>query len=106
MKVRHLAAALVGLLALPAPLLADTGTRAGDTGISALWALANFCYAGMRAQNSSSLGWRITAFVLGFPGTLVSAIVVEEGGERVYGVDFPRADRRRYPKPLPPDMDV
>ena len=61
-----------------------------DTGIDAIWILANFCYAGMRAQHSNSRGWRIVAFIFGFPGTLVSLYFVGENSERVYGVDLPR----------------
>jgi hypothetical protein len=55
--------------------------------------LANFSYAGMRAQNHPSAGWRIVAFIFGFPGTFLSYLVVPEGGERAYGVDVPRKER-------------
>ena len=89
--------AILGILALPAPLLADTGERAGDTGLSGLWLLANFCYAGMRAQAHPGSGWRILSFIFGFPGTLLSLLVIEEGGERAYGVDLPRIDRTGRP---------
>lgn len=64
--------------------------HARDTGISAIWILANFSYAGMRAQNSPSSGWRILAFLFGLPGTLLTFFVVQEGSERAYGVDVPR----------------
>lgn len=63
---------------------------AGDGGASAVWIFANLSFAGMRAQNSSSKGWRIVAFIFGFPGTLLSLLVVDEGGERVYGIETPR----------------
>jgi hypothetical protein len=62
-------------------------------GVSALWVLANISYAGMRAQGNPSLGWRIASFLLGFPGTLVSLLAVEEGGERAYGIELPRKPR-------------
>ncbi|WP_147269653.1 hypothetical protein [Rhodanobacter denitrificans] len=62
---------------------------AGQTGVSAIWILANLSYAGMRAQNSPSAGWRIVSFLFGFPGTFLSYLVVVEGGERAYGVDIP-----------------
>lgn len=80
------------LLVLPAPLAFyvsgnDTTT---DAGVSGLWVLANISYAGMRAQNSSSWGWRIVAFIVGFPGTLISLITIKEGSERAYGVDISR----------------
>jgi hypothetical protein len=58
----------------------------GSTGVSGLWVLANISYAGMRAQGSPSEGWRIAAFILGFPGTLVSYFVVDEGRCRAYGI--------------------
>jgi len=67
-----------------------TAQDAGDSGASALWIFANLSYAGMRAQNSSSKAWRIIAFIFGFPGTLLSFFVVDEGGERVYGIEMPR----------------
>lgn len=82
------------LLCLPSLLWADTGERAQDTGLSAIWLLANLCYAGMRAQNSESETGRIVAFLFGFPGTLLTLFVVEEGSERAYGVDLPRTSRR------------
>jgi hypothetical protein len=69
---------------------AGTARDVGDGGASALWIFANLSFAGMRAQNSSSRGWRIIAFICGFPGTLLSLFVVDEGGERVYGIEMPR----------------
>ena len=45
---------------------------ARDTGISAIWVLANISYAGMRAQNNPSAGWRVVSFIFGFPGTLLT----------------------------------
>ncbi len=91
MKNIHLT--LLLLAGMPATALADNGDRAGDAGVSALWVLANFCYAGMRAQNHPSAGWRIAAFIFGFPGTLLTYFVVAEGSERIYGVDVPRVRR-------------
>src|SRR3974390_176964 len=75
---------------------ADTFSSAGihksaqDTGVSAIWILANISYAGMRAQNSSSSGWRVVSFIFGFPGTLLTFLAVQEGGERAYGIDIPK----------------
>jgi hypothetical protein len=60
------------------------------SGVGGIWVLANFSYAGMRAQNSASSGWRVVSFIFGFPGTLVSYLAIPEGGERAYGVDVPR----------------
>lgn len=64
--------------------------RGGGAGISAIWALANVSYAGMRAQNNPSRGWRVVSFILGFPGTLVTYFAVQEGSERAYGIDLPK----------------
>lgn len=87
---------LIGLLSIaPLSALAQTaaqaeGSPATRTGVSAIWFLANVSYAGMRAQNSASAGWRIVAFIFGFPGTLISFLAVGEGSERAYGIDIPR----------------
>jgi hypothetical protein len=61
-----------------------------NIGVSGVWVLANFSYAGMRAQNSASSGWRIVAFIFGLPGTLITFFAVKEGSYRAYGVDIPR----------------
>lgn len=65
---------------------------AGRTGMSAIWMWANIAYAGMRAQGSASRAWRVVAFIFGFPGTLLSLLVVPEGSQRAYGVDLPKRD--------------
>ena len=65
-----------------------------DTGVSALWMLANICYAGMKAQSNPSFGWRVLSFLFGFPDTLLSLIVVSEGSERAYGIDLPKRQDR------------
>src|SRR5262249_33320793 len=73
------------------------GTSSGG-----LWLLANFAYTGMRAQgNQGSPGWRVLAFIFGFPGTLLSWLVVLEGSERAYGVDLPRRVRQATVQNLP-----
>jgi hypothetical protein len=63
-----------------------------ETGVgsSAIWLFANICYAGMRAQDNPSVWWRIISFIFGFPGTFLTFIFVEEGGERAYGIDLPK----------------
>jgi hypothetical protein len=61
-----------------------------DTGVSAIWVLANISYAGMRAQKNPSTGWRVLSFIFGFPGTLLTYLAVSEGGERAYGIDVPK----------------
>ena len=63
----------------------------GQTGVSGLWVLANFSYAGMKAQgDAANSGWRALAFIFGLPGTLLTLFIVKEGAERVYGVDVPK----------------
>jgi len=86
-----------GFVAVAVPALAQAeetarvgGETARSTGVSALWILANVSYAGMRAQGNRNRFWRILAFIFGFPGTLLSFIVVPKGGERAYGVDLPK----------------
>ena len=65
--------------------------NAGHAGVSALWVLANVSYAGMRAQNDPNTGgWRVLAFILGFPGSLLTFLFVKKGSERAYGVDIPK----------------
>ena len=85
---------LPGLLASSHALAADSAERTvtyvGSAGVPALWILANISYAGMRAQGSRSKGWRILAFIFGFPGTLVSYLAVDENSERAYGIQLPR----------------
>ena len=94
--MKRIAAATATLLILtPVPLMAQAVERAQDTardtGVSAIWLLANLSFAGMRAQGHPSVAWRFISFILGFPGTLLSVIAVREGGERAYGIDLPRA---------------
>ncbi len=55
-----------------------------------MWILANISFAGMRAQDNPSVLWRTLAFIFGLPGTILTFIAVEEGGERAYGIDLPR----------------
>lgn len=90
-------AALLANLVMASQAFAADGARQTVTyalpGISSLWILANFSYAGMRAQGHRGSGWRIVSFIFGFPGTLLSLIFVDRNSERVYGVDLPR---RKY----------
>ena len=93
--IRFLCAALSFLALLPQSAQAQTTTQARDTGVSGVWILANISYAGMRAQERQTDVWLILAFIFGLPGTLLSYFVVEKGGERAYGIDLPRRERRR-----------
>ena len=85
--------ALAGFFWIPALAFADEASRGAetirDTGVSGLWILANISYAGMRAQNNPHSGWRVLAFIFGMPGTILSFIVVQEGGGRAYGIALP-----------------
>lgn len=55
--------------------------------------MANLSYAGMRAQGSDNKLGRVLSFIFGFPGTLLTYFIVDEGSERAYGVDLPRLKR-------------
>ena len=69
----------------------NNGNLSVETGgSSAIWIFANISYAGMRAQSSPSVVWRIISFICGFPGTLLTWIVVGEGSERAYGIELPK----------------
>lgn len=84
------AAIPVAAVAADGVLGSDVRQSVQDTGVSAIWVLANISYAGMRAQNNPSKGWRVLSFIFGFPGTLLTYFAVPEGGERAYGVDIPK----------------
>jgi hypothetical protein len=64
--------------------------RGSEGGISAIWIFANLSFTGMRAQGAGTTFWKVVTFVLGFPGTLLTFLVVARGSERAYGIDMPR----------------
>lgn len=68
----------------------QTRRTVGSAGVSGLWVLSNISFAGMRAQNSPSTGWRVVAFIFGFPRTLITYFVVDEGSERAYEIEIPK----------------
>jgi len=82
--------ASIPTLALAAESSTQTQGAVADAGVSGIWMLANISYAGMRAQNNPSSGWRVVAFIFGFPGTLITFFAVHEGEERAYGIDIPK----------------
>ena len=94
---RNLIVSLAGFVFCLSAALAQTDlssrVQVQNTGISALWVLANISYAGMRAQNHPSALWRTLAFLFGLPGTILTFIVVDEGSDRAYGIDLPRRTR-------------
>ena len=77
--------------AFAADVAGPTVTSVGNTGASGIWLLASISYAGMHAQGSRSKGWRIVAFIFGFPGTLVTWLAVDENSERANGIELPRS---------------
>jgi len=89
-NLRRCCGLFLALAMWPVPVFAQASQSVRNTGVSGLWILANLSYAGMRAQNHPGTVWRILAFICGFPGTLLTFFLVEEGNERAYGVDLPR----------------
>jgi hypothetical protein len=85
-----ISAAFMPLLAFASSTASQGAAPVARSGVTGLWVLANISYAGMRAQNSLSAGWRVVAFIFGFPGTLITFLAVTEGSERAYGVQLPR----------------
>jgi hypothetical protein len=65
-------------------------TASGTEGIDAVWVFANLSFTGMRAQAKGSMFWKVVTFIFGFPGTLLTLLVVNKGSERAYGIDIPR----------------
>jgi hypothetical protein len=94
MRVFHrlagFAAGCIPALALAQESMSGVQRSAGNAGVSGLWVLANICYAGMKAQGHPSMGWRMLSFIFGFPGTLITFLIVDEGGERAYGIEIPK----------------
>ena len=91
MKAVKLAAALLLLCPRVFALQADGTMHAGsEGGASAVWIFANLSFTGMRAQGRGTTFWKVVTFILGFPGTLLTLLVVEKGSERAYGIDMPR----------------
>jgi hypothetical protein len=82
------------VVAFPSIAWADDAEtqRVARGGIKGVWVLGNISYAGMRAQGNPARGWRILAFVGGFPGTLLSYLAVAERSNRAYGIVLPDRD--------------
>ncbi|MBV9036677.1 MAG: hypothetical protein JO182_19465 [Acidobacteriaceae bacterium] len=69
----------------------SVSTTAGTQGgASAIWIFANLSFTGMRAHAKGSTVWKVVTFIFGFPGTLLTLLVVPSGSERAYGIDLPR----------------
>jgi hypothetical protein len=61
-----------------------------NDGSDALWIFANLSFTAMHAQDTGSTFWKVVTFILGFPGTLLTLMVVNKASERAYGIDMPR----------------
>jgi hypothetical protein len=70
--------------------LASSSSTGTEGGVSAVWIFANFSFTGMRAQAKGTTFWKVVSFIFGFPGTLLTLLVVTQGSERAYGIDMPR----------------
>ena len=88
--IASMAVSLIPMVVNAQDAVSRETVNVGVGGSSAVWIFANISYAGMRAQHSASSGWRIIAFIFGFPGTLLTLLVVAEGSERAYGIELPR----------------
>jgi hypothetical protein len=87
-------------------------TTPGTEGSAAVWVFANLSFTAMRAQAKGSPFWKVVTFIFGFPGTLLTLMVVEKGSERAYGIDMPRkavtpqAEGTRSPSSATPEPGV
>jgi hypothetical protein len=91
--MNRLYALTMSLVAFAALARADdysTSHTGTEGGVSAVWIFANLSFTGMRAQDTGTTFWKVVTFIFGFPGTLLTLLVVEKGGERAYGIDMPR----------------
>lgn len=71
-------------------------------GMGALSTLANFSYAGMRAQNDPrNEAYRSLAFVCGLPYSIVTLATVAEGSNMAYGVHFTPCPKYYVPQNSP-----
>ena len=68
----------------------DSMSAETNGGACAIWIFANLSFTAMRAQDRGNAFWKILTFILGFPATLLTLLVVRKGSERAYGIDLPR----------------
>jgi hypothetical protein len=85
-----LVAGLVLFAGLAHSMDSSSPPQGTEGGVSAIWIFANLSFTGMRAQAKGSTFWKVVTFILGFPGTLLTLLVVTSGSERAYGIDLPR----------------
>jgi hypothetical protein len=82
---------LIGFASIAMSMDTSSSSSAGTQGgASAIWIFANLSFTGMRAQAKGSTFWKVVSFIFGFPGTLLTLLVVTAGNERAYGIDMPR----------------
>jgi hypothetical protein len=91
-RLYRLALAL-GAFSLPALAQGTSGPAGTEGGASAIWIFSNLSFTGMRAQDTGTTFWKVVTFIFGFPGTLLTLLVVPRGSERAYGIDMPRKAR-------------
>ena len=72
-------------------------TPSGTCGVDAIWVFANLSFTAMRAQAQGTSFWKVVSFIFGFPGTLLTLLVVDKGSERAYGIDIPRKTASPHP---------
>jgi hypothetical protein len=86
-----LAVALVTFTSIANSADITSSSPAGaEGGVSAVWIFANLSFTGMQAQAKGTAFRRVISFIFGFPGTLLTLLVVTRGSERAYGIDMPR----------------
>jgi hypothetical protein len=86
-----LAVALVAFTAIANSMDITSSSPAGtEGGVSAVWIFANLSFTAMWAQARNTTFWMVVSFIFGFPGTLLTWLVVTRGSERAYGIDMPR----------------
>ena len=86
----RLALALEAISSSTAAQGISTPPTGSEGGASAVWIFANLSFTGMRAQDTGTTFWKVVTFILGFPGTLLTLLIIDRGGERAYGIDMPR----------------
>jgi len=82
-----------GAFCVPALAQGTSSPTGTESGASAVWIFANLSFTGMRAQATGTVFWKVVTFIFGFPGTLLSLLIVTRGSERAYGIDMPRKGR-------------
>jgi hypothetical protein len=64
-------------------------TTSGTEGIDAVWVFANLSFTGMRTQAKGSMFWKVVTFIFGFPGTLLTLLLVNKGSDGLMELTCP-----------------